>query len=174
MTQRFRIDLADAPWIAAVVAILVFGFAAYESQRISGLVVRGAEVAGVIVRFDQKQESDWDEDSGHDRYRTVYAPVVRFTDAAGQTRTARAGQFSSWRFHAVGDQVAVLYDPHDPTWARINSAYELWSRPLLALFAGLVMAAVALGAYSVKFSARRRLAAMQSELKSAGLWSRHR
>lgn len=52
---------------------------------------------------------------------SVYFPTVRFTTASGQNVefTPRVG--SNLDPHTVGRQVPVLYQPNDPTSARINT-----------------------------------------------------
>ncbi len=52
---------------------------------------------------------------------SVYFPTVRFTTADGQSVefTPRIG--SNLDPHTVGHQVPVLYQPNDPTSARINT-----------------------------------------------------
>lgn len=52
---------------------------------------------------------------------SVYFPTVRFTTAGGQRTEFTPGIGSNLDPHTVGRQFPVLYQPKDPTSARINT-----------------------------------------------------
>ena len=73
------------------------------------------------------------------------APVVEFTPAEGSTVRFRGSVFTTPSAFAVGESVTVLYDPHRPEAASIDSVTEQWFCPAMAGFFGGVALLVALG-----------------------------
>jgi uncharacterized protein DUF3592 len=70
----------------------------------------------------------------------AYFPVVEFTAAGDGTVRFRASTGSEGApGHEVGDAVDVLYDPRNPTNARIGSFGQLWSGPLTTGGLGLIL-----------------------------------
>ena len=76
--------------------------------------------------------------------RTAY-PLVEFHTADGQTIRFEARTGTPWAQQKAARPVEVLYDPHNPQHAIVNSFIELWLPALIFLTAGLslVTAAVA-------------------------------
>ena len=69
--------------------------------------------------------------SGASNSHTVFYPVIRFADKAGQEHTlySRTGRYPPK--YAVGDHVSVLYNPANPNDAKVNSFAALWSMTLI-------------------------------------------
>ena len=77
------------------------------------LVLHGEPVDGEVV--EMRREGD------------MYAPVVRFRLASGESRTVKDLGTGAPDF-AVGDRVAILYMPQDPAWMA-----KYWWRRLTAM-----------------------------------------
>ncbi len=70
------------------------------------------------------------------------APVVRF-ELDGKGFTFRGGVSSRPPSYSVGEKVPVLYDPEDPSKAKIDGFWDLYFLPFVfALLGGLDLAAV--------------------------------
>ena len=97
------------------------------------LVLHGEPVEGEVV--EMRREGD------------MYAPVVRFRLASGESRTVKDLGSGAPDF-AVGDRVAILYMPQDPADFRIATFDRLWSMAIVvSVFGGiwLMFGAVAWG-----------------------------
>jgi hypothetical protein len=77
---------------------------------------------------------------------TVYAPVFTFRDANGMEHTIHSDAASNPPKYQVGDNVRILYSPHNPEAAKTDGFFSLWGVPfvtgLLAAFhlpAGLIV-----------------------------------
>jgi hypothetical protein len=66
------------------------------------------------------------------RDERTYRAVVTFEPASGAPVTFRASTGADPPAHEIGDFVRVLYDPADPSAARISSWFSLWG--LAAIF----------------------------------------
>jgi hypothetical protein len=62
--------------------------------------------------------------------------IFKFTDTAGVVRTHRSTTGSDFN---VGDKISILYNPTDPSDARLNTFRALWFMPLLFAGLGLVL-----------------------------------
>ncbi|MCF8533884.1 MAG: DUF3592 domain-containing protein [Reyranella sp.] len=97
------------------------------------LVLHGEPVEGEVVEM-------WREGD-------MYAPVVRFRLASGESRMVKDLGSGAPDF-AVGDRVAILYMPQDPADFRIATFDRLWSMAIIvSVFGGiwLMFGAVAWG-----------------------------
>jgi hypothetical protein len=116
--------------MAAGVFFLLFAvvLAAHEAW----FVHHAATAEGVVTRLDRTEVLQ-DQPA-------AYTPVFVFRDAEGREHTVRSGASSNPPGYAVGDRVRVLFDPHHPESASIDSFWPLWG---LAAASGI--AAVAAG-----------------------------
>jgi hypothetical protein len=111
--------------VVLLVIAAVMGFFTYR-------FIEGAERAdGTVVDLVESYDS---EDN-----TTVYYPVVRFVTPAG--RPVRFKSHSSTS-DDVGDTVEVLYDPDDPTDARVSGIFNVWGFSLITAPLGAVFVAV--------------------------------
>ncbi len=66
----------------------------------------------------------------------IYCPTVEFTTASGETVQFQSSFGSMPASHKVGQAVKVLYDPHKPDAAEIDSGLSNWFVPgCLMIFA---------------------------------------
>jgi hypothetical protein len=73
----------------------------------------------------------------------TYYPIVRWTPPSQAPRSFR-GDFGSYpAAYDVGEKVDVLYDPQNPSQARIGGVMGLWMSSVMALLIGAVFTGVA-------------------------------
>jgi hypothetical protein len=128
--------------------MVLMGVAYHYGHGSWSLRREGFSVGGVVVGL---KESASTGTSG-----TTYAPVVRY-EVEGQTHTFTSSNSSNPPAYEIGERVVLLYDPADPTRARIDSWWELWLMPL-ALGAGAIIVAVAVNVLLVVSFLRDRAA----------------
>jgi len=100
------------------------GFGIYTSIYI----FRSATAAGTILRF----EASTDEDG-----TTNYAPVFSFTTASARTYTVRSGVGTNPPGFEEGQSVRVLYIKSDPSSAKLDSFWQLWTFTVICCPLGL-------------------------------------
>jgi hypothetical protein len=83
-------------------------------------------------------------------------PVVRFS--AGGAEQTIYGSYSATPEYAVGDTVAVSYDPADPAGATLGGFGDLWLLPIILGTLGIAMAVASI-ALSIAGIRQRRKAA---------------
>jgi hypothetical protein len=128
MAHRFSIPLAGSgaslPLLGSLALIVVAGWLYFARQD---FISRAESTEGRVVQVRLSRRGD-------DRsYRTSFA----FRDAAGTEHRVLSSTFSPFRMHSAGQTVRVLYDPADPSNARIESFWELWAPPIGVGVAGL-------------------------------------
>jgi len=96
----------------AVMGLAFAGIGASSFFETRQFIARAAEATGRVI----------DNVPVNDTYRAV----VTFEPASGAPITFRASAGSDPPAHEVGDVVRVLYDPADPSAARISSWFSLW------------------------------------------------
>ena len=101
----------------------------------TGTVVRLATVAPPARTNDARLRSS-------ERGTVFYAPVVRFTTAAGRAAEFQSASGSIPPRYAVGATVPVRYDPDDPARAEIATFADQWLLPVLLGGTGLMLATV--------------------------------
>lgn len=72
------------------------------------------------------------------RHKTLYNPVVTFTDDKGEEITFVSKLGSSSPGLEIGDEVDVLYMAENSRNARINSFAELWLAVIISGFGGAI------------------------------------
>ena len=75
------------------------------------------------------------------QWRTTYTPSIQFETAQGQSVIFQGPSGSSG--HRVGGKVRVLYDPDEPTKAKIDTFAALWLGPIILGGMGVVFAIIA-------------------------------
>ena len=79
--------------------------------------------------------------------KTMYAPVVSFTDQTGKTVTFTSGRRSSIQWYDVGEIVQVLYMPSNSNKASIKSFSSLWLPAIISGVFGLVSIMACFGSF---------------------------
>jgi len=97
-------------------------FAAFMLWRTVSLLRVAAKASGVVVEEVRRSS----QDGG-----TSYAPRVRFHARDGKAVDFVSSISSSPPRYVVGDRVSVIYDPANPSRARINSFWDLWFLPMI-------------------------------------------
>ena len=75
--------------------------------------------------------------------KVTYAPVFSFKAVDGKTYSITSTSSNNPPAFNVNDDVTVLYDPANPTNARIDSTFQLWGAPLILGFLGAFMVVMA-------------------------------
>src|SRR5260221_14249817 len=104
-------------YIFGVIGIIMLAIAGYISAAQLIFMNGKPQVQGTVV----KNQSSFSVDMGGGN---VYAPLVSFTTLDGKTEQIESGVQSSPPAHRVGDIVQVVYDPKNPSDARINSPFD--------------------------------------------------
>jgi hypothetical protein len=117
--------------IALLVALPFLGVGLYEAIKIGRILQSYERIEGTVT--GNSYYADPAEDGSGAYYPSVtFQPEdsrpIQFADGIG-TYPAR---------YSVGDRVAVLYNPADPSDARINSWMRLWVAPIIFIIVGSV------------------------------------
>jgi len=87
------------------------------------------QTTGTVVDLQSSRDSEGD---------TMYTPVFEYQDGTGTTHKIISSWSSNPPSHLEGDAVDVLYDPANPSDARLDGYLSLWLGPIicgvLALF----------------------------------------
>jgi hypothetical protein len=120
-----------------LVAALAFVFAAVVWAGFTvAFLCTAVRVPGTVV--DLKVSYSVDK-NGH-RSSPSYAPVVEYRTPSGEVQTVTSNVSSSFHIFHVGDPATVLYDPSDPTDARIDAVSILFGGPIFLTVFGAVLA----------------------------------
>lgn len=82
-----------------------------------------AKTHGTVIRMERRED---EHGAG------TYAPVFTFHDGQQTEHTVYSSMSSYPPSYQVGEQVGVLYDPHNPNNAEINSFFSKWGLSLIA------------------------------------------
>jgi hypothetical protein len=125
---------------AGAIVLLISLFSAVNVIR---LLSREQSAAGVVV--DQTTRSSRDSETGEVTY--FIHPVVEYRVNGNQPFRVEMPDGSTSAQYAVGDQVAILYDPNQPRSARIQSTsgnLMMWLLPAVTFLVGIGFIAVIL------------------------------
>ena len=103
----------------------------YESQTFK--TAEGEVVQNVLLTSE-----DLDDFT---RESSAYHPVIRFRTQLGTVSTFTSGSGSYPARYEIGDKVTVMYDPANPSEARIRS-WEIWFPPILFMVIGVLPVAI--------------------------------
>lgn len=96
-------------------------------------------------------------------YDDTYRPVVTFDPVPEQPITFRSNVGANPPAYEIGDSVRVLYDPAEPSAARISSWFSLWGPAAICLALGAAALAVTAGVImSAVLRQRRQLALIRT------------
>jgi hypothetical protein len=112
------------PRLSLGIGILALAAGAVFTVLTARFVAGSERAEGTVV--DRVRSVDEEDDS------VSFYPVVRFTTAAGRTVRFESNVSTS---DEIGDEVEVLYDPDDPTDARLSGFLNVWGFSLI--FAGI-------------------------------------
>jgi hypothetical protein len=116
--------------VLLAVALLLLVIAFYLGANAMNTLSRSVVATGIVVAVEQA---------------AGYVPVVEFTDQSGRPTQFHNPYSFRTQQYAVGDEVAIIYDPVRPEQAQIYSFWMLWLLPLVSGFIGLCALAVASG-----------------------------
>lgn len=121
-----------------VVAAITLSIAVYSTIVIRAELAKEQSAPGRVVDLVGKRDSEGDE---------LFYPTVEFTLPDGTVQTVEIPEGTRPAAHAEGDAVTVLYDPDDPTDARIDSFGSTilqWILPAITGTIGLAFTVVTL------------------------------
>jgi hypothetical protein len=113
-----------------IVALPFLGVGLYEAVKIGRILQTYERIEGTVTGNSYVIDSE--DNSGAYLPNVTFQPEdsrpIQFTDGIG-TYPAR---------YSAGDKVAVLYNPTNPSDARINSWVRLWVGPLIFIIVGSI------------------------------------
>jgi uncharacterized membrane protein YidH (DUF202 family) len=113
----------------AVIGIAFTSIGVWSFVETRQFMARAAEATGEVI------DNVLDDDT--------YRAVVRFEPAAGEPITFRSDTGTDPPAYQVGDPVRVLYDPAEPSGARISSPFSLWGFAAIFSTLGVTFLAIA-------------------------------
>jgi hypothetical protein len=116
---EWRVSLA-----VGVVALIV---GAVWLVRTVQFVAEAEHATGTVVDMSRERDSEGD---------VSFHPVVRFRTAQGDTIVFVSSYGSSSPSESPGDRVEVLYDPDDPSDAKLSGLFQVWLFPAVVLLIG--------------------------------------
>lgn len=118
--------------VFSLVGLLLAAIGAFIFFRTRAFISRSQEVKGTIVRMVYSSSSDGGG----------YSPVFRFNTIEGRSVEVADKLASNPPQFKEGEVVDVLYDPQDPSHARIKKWMNLYFAPLLLGGMGLIFGGV--------------------------------
>lgn len=140
------------PWLFAAIFLTVglglLGGGVYSFVSTREFLGNAVSANGVVIDLEEHWDSD---DSSY-----TYYPRVRFQTEGGQAYEFTGDVGSSPAAFDVGEEVRVLFDPADPSGARIDSFMQLWFVSVILGGLGLVFSIVGGGSVFVFDDAGKR------------------
>lgn len=110
------------------------GYYAFESLM---LVQNGRESSGVVVGFHEQVSED---------QQVRYAPIIEY-QVGSQTYRFASASYANSPAYAIGESLALRYDPERPDQARLDRFGTLWGLPLGLGAAGFLVLLVGAGMF---------------------------
>ena len=85
-------------------------------------VAEAEHATGTVVDLSRRSNSEG---------TVLFYPVVRFVTANGETIEFVSSSGSAPALESPGDRVEVLYDPDDPSHAKLSGLFHLWFGPAI-------------------------------------------
>lgn len=153
MTIRIAVGKDNAAGLAArivfgLVGVVLLSVAVWMAASSYRLQRDGLRAPGEVIELVRRRDSDGD---------TTWAPVFRFTTAAGEVMEVQSSVSSAPASHAVGEAVQVLYRPQEPHAARIDGFFAMWGLALILGAMGAVFGAVSALLFLAAARSRRRM-----------------
>lgn len=117
-----------------LVGLLLVVIGVFIFVRTRSFISSSQEVKGTVVRNAYHSGS---EGGG-------YAPVFGFTTIAGQRVEVEDNMQSNPPQFREGEVVDILYDPQNPSRARINKGMNLYFAPILLSIMGMIFGGIGL------------------------------
>jgi hypothetical protein len=125
----------------AIVGLYLVSVAIRLIARMRDWKARAIKAEGTIVGFEEERPTG--DRAGH----PLFAPLVTFTAADGQTIEFKSSRSERPNPYTVGQRVAVYYLPEDPNGADLASVAAGW----MSLVVVLIMAVVTLTIATLPF-----------------------
>ncbi len=108
-------------WVMAISGplFLIGALVAYTDTRM--FIARAVRTEGIVVEMV----------AGGLGSHITNAPVFTFSDDSGVEYTTLSALDSTPPTYKVGEKITVLYDPDNPTNAKIEGLFGLWGIPLI-------------------------------------------
>lgn len=118
--------------VFVLVGLLLGAIAVFILMRTRAFLSVAQEAQGTVVQMIYSSDSDGGG----------YAPVFTFRTITGQDITKSENLYSNPPQFKEGQVVSVLYDPEDPSRARIKKGFNLYFAPALLGFLGSVFGCI--------------------------------
>lgn len=116
--------------LAGLALALYGGWLVADALRFAGVA---EEATGTVIAV----ETVTTQGSGNEH--VSFVPTIRYTAGDGTVREAQTHVSSTSYDFAVGERVAVLYDPAAPGKVRVSGLFSLWALPAAFFVAGIVL-----------------------------------
>jgi len=157
--------LIPSEW-PVMVFVGIFGLVVFVAGYVMGLQRyalhrHGVTTQGHVVEMETRKHRSKDEE-GRPTTTESYHPVIVFAAASGAKHRFTGDGGAGPLAHDIGSTVNVLYDPKDPSTARIEeiAKWKFWAEPL---FIGLVGFLVVAGSIGTFFYNQHRLIGEHAE-----------
>lgn len=120
-------------FVELLACIVAGGIGFYLYSNTNTFLSHASHAQGTVIGLLQHEIS---EDHSISHY-TIYYPEIAFTDKTGRTINFYSKDSSSPPDYVKGDKVNVIYDPKNPSNAKIDSFTTLWVRPIIAFVASI-------------------------------------
>ena len=121
--------------VFGAVGFILVALAVFFWLRTRAFLETAQKAQGTVIRLVYSSDSDGGGYSPVYTFRTMSGQVIEVTD----NMSSNPPQFKE------GQIIDVLYDPDDPSRARINKWFNLYFAPLLLGFLGLVFGGIGIG-----------------------------
>jgi len=133
-----------AGWAWFVAGLTTVALAILFAALTASFVHKAVETGGTVVSLTPVQDEE--------NYTTSYAPISTFT-ADDRTYTITSSTATSPSGFTKGEAVRVLYDPQNPTHARLKSTAQLWMPSMICAPLGAFLTVI--GGTLIYFDRRR-------------------
>lgn len=123
--------------------LLTGGFFAFKST--SRFIETAHQSQGRVVALERRESTN-----SEGRRSVSYYPRVEFTPRRGNKTVFTSSSGSSPPSYNVGDKVEILYDPQNPSKAKINAFFAKWGGSLILTIMGSIFSLV--GGFIMFFS----------------------
>lgn len=114
----------NAVWVGLMFVGAYYGRVSWD------LVQSGQQTMGVVTGYEENHSREGG---------LTYSPIIAYT-AADQSHTFVSSNSSYPPAYEIGEEVPLLYNPQDPTLARVDSWWELWLLPTMLGGAAVILA----------------------------------